>query len=381
MSLIERATELSAIANAPDATYEDAMDAAQAVLVAAEDESANLDGALRVLLAAVRAEDDERAGIGAIVCGALVERGAEASLGTEHIVERFLVVAKTSARYVAACRDYFQDNILSEQAVCEICGPGEEETDIMMPQVRSAVSQEFPAGEAAWIALDLFCRPTVSVLARDPEARRALAKDIEMVNVIGALATHQPGAYFVWALLSMLDDEKLLVFEPTSGAGWEVGIDGVADNFQLHLLLANALIEAGHLDADPPEPEVIEVLNGAGPPMLDDFTMGYWNLYNWTGLSPEGVLPDGYFDQGSQHWIWNEGVPADIRELDGRRLVFLGAAPVIRQWRPARLFEPLPARVTVERSLDEDEVERWLSRVREESAKAREPRDPPHEHA
>lgn len=369
MDLIEAATELSSIANRPGATYEDAMDAAHEVLVRAGEEPDRLDDAVRVLLAAVRAEDDDRAGIGAIVCGALVEKGADATLATEHLVERFVEVTKTSARYVALCKDYFENEILSDDAVCAVCGPGEEEDDIMMPQVREVVSASFPQGEDAWIALDLFCRPTVSVLVRDANARRRLAQDVELVNVIGALAAHQPGAYFVWALLSLLDDAPLTVIVPglddDPAAGWRVRIDGVADNFQLHLLLADALVGGGIVDGEALEPEVVDVVRGTGPPLLDEHVMGYWNMYNWTALSPQRTLPDGYFNQGSQHMIWNEGVPADIATLDGERLMLLGPAPVIRQWRPARLFEPLAASLQIEHTMSPDEVDAWLRRITE----------------
>ncbi len=373
MDLLEAATKLAEIVNHPDATYEDAMDAAGVVLSASDAAPDQANGALRILLGAVCAADEERAGIGAIVCGALVEKGADATLATEHIVERFVEVTKTSARYVAQCRDYFQEHILSPDAVCEICGPGEDETDVMMPKVRAAVSAVFPEGEAAWIALDLFCRPTVSVLARDPAQRRVLAEDVDFVNLVGTLSVHQPGAYFVWALLSMLDDESLIVIDPNLSTGWEVRMDGVADNFQFHLLLADALIGGGLVEGEAPEPHVVDVVSGAGPPLLDEHVMGTWSLYNWTALAPDGTVPDGYFNQGSQHAIWNDGVPADIRPIRGRRVVLLGPSPVIRQWRPARLFAPISAHLEVLRELPAAELEEWTNTIHIESAKARQP--------
>lgn len=377
MDLIEAATELSRVSTAPDGTYEGAMEATQDVLESADRHPDRLDDGLRVLLAAVRAEDDGRAGIGAIVCGAMIERGADPTLATEHIVERFIEVAKTSGRYVARCTEYFEEEILSDDAVCEVCGPGDEAENVMIPEVRSAVSQQFPQGEDAWLALDLFCRPAVSVLARDPETRKKIAQNVELVNLIGALSQHQPGAFFVWALLRLLDDEELIVIDPgvegAQAAGWKVRIDGVADNFQLHLLLAHELQQSGYLDDEPLPDEVVAVITGEGPPVLDEHVMGYWNLYNWTALGPGRTLPDGYFNQGSQHLIWNEGVPADIMLLNDHRVVLLGPAPVIRQWRPARLFEPLPGRLEIVEALDEATLSDWLAKIDAELDAARKP--------
>lgn len=361
MSLLDAATDLVNSCNSDEQTYEDAMECARDVLdVAADASQSELDGAIQILLAAVRALDVERAGIGAIVCGALVERGADATLVSEHLLERFVALVDTCVQYVDRCRDYFNASILSEDA-CDICGPNDDEQDVMMPQVREAVSARFPEGEASWIALDLFCRPAVSVLLRVRTARRQHADDIAFVNAIGSLSMFQSGAYYVWALLSMLDDEPLTIVEPATRQAWELRMNGVTDNGQLHILLADLLITHGLLDGEAPEAAAVDVARGVGPQLLDDYVLGNWNLYNWSALKEDGSLPDGYFDQGVQHLIHNEGVPANIWEANGRRTILLGPAPIIRQWRPARLFGPLEASLTLERTLDADEVSALLA--------------------
>lgn len=369
--LLDAADRLVETAISSSHGYDDVAPIAREVLAAADEGDGDLDAALRVLLEAVRAEDPERAGIAGVVCGALVEKGGEPTIAAEHVVERFMAVSRTASAYVDRCREYFRTEIVGDDA-CEICGPEDDEQDIMMPQVRLAVSETMPKGEEAWIALDLLCHPTVSLLCRAPEVRRQFARDVEAVNRIGALAAHQSGAYFVWALLSLLDDETLVVLDPQSKKGFEVEIDGVGDNFQLHLLLADALFGGGHLDGEGPGEAAARVARGEGPPAVDDYVIGFWNLYNWVGLSPEGELPDGYFDQGTRYWIWNEGVPADIQKFEGQRVVLLGPTPYVRQWQPSRLFDNLEARADVARVMASDEVEDWLQRIQAATAELRE---------
>jgi hypothetical protein len=369
--LLDAADKLVETAIAPSASYEDASEAAREVLETAGEYDEAFDDALRILLEAVRAEDPERAGIAGVVCGALVERGADAEIAAEHVAERYAAVARTASNYLGRCREYFQENILGDDA-CEICGPDDDEQDIMMPDVRLAVSENMPEGEGAWIALDLLSHPTVTMLCRTPDVRRQFGRDTELVNRIGALAAHQSSAYYVWALLSLLDEEPLLVIDPKQRKGFEIEIDGVGDNFQLHLLLADTLYGDGHLEGEAPEEAVASVARGDGPPVIDEYVVGFWNLYNWVGLSPDGELPDGYFDQGTRYWIWNEGVPADIQKLDDTRIVLLGPTPYIRQWQPSRLFPNLRARADVVRVLDDDEVGEWLDRISSRTAELRE---------
>ena len=311
--LLDAATALSDAATAPDGDFETTVNAASAVMSeSAFADADSMNGALRILLAGVRAEDAERAGIAAAVCGGLIEAGADASLATEHLVERFVELVKTSTTYVSRCSRHFEEHILSDEALCEICGPGEDEQDVMMPQVREAVSADFPEGESAWIGLDMFCHPVVSVLIREPELRRRIADDVGFVNAVGALSGLQPNAFFVWALLSLLDDEEVVVLHPETRRGWVVRVNGVADNYQLHMALAEQLINHGHLDGDEVEADVADVVYGHGPPRLDDLFAARWAMYNWTVLARDGSLPTGTYEAGEQHRIKEDSLPADI---------------------------------------------------------------------
>jgi hypothetical protein len=130
-------------------------------------------------------------------------------------------------------------------------------------------------------------------------------------------------------MMQVLDDEPIVVLHPGEGKGFRVRLSGLADNFQLHTLLADALI--GQFPgrwlrgARPARAEVAAARDGAvreGCPGAH----GAFNLWTWRGLKADGTLRDPM--SGSSHWIWNEGVPADIPSFDGERVVLLGPPPV-----------------------------------------------------
>jgi hypothetical protein len=119
----------------------------------------------------------------------------------------------------------------------------------------------------------------------------------------------------------------------------------VADNFQLHTLLADALITQRGLfrRKGPPwgipgkraPPAAVATMRGDGPQSIDRPSTGVWNLYNWTVLDEEGRLSPPAKDD-PKHWIWNEGMPADILPFEGQRIILLGPPAYLRWWNTAR---------------------------------------------
>ena len=114
-------------------------------------------------------------------------------------------------------------------------------------------------------------------------------------------------------------DEEILVLHPETGRGWKVRVRGVSDNFQLHTLLADALIgdpEKGFLPGRRPDPRIVAAARDRPVDPAATLAEGAFNLMNWQALRPDRTLPAG--QDGSAHWIWNEGVPADIEGFEGR---------------------------------------------------------------
>lgn len=137
--------------------------------------------------------------------------------------------------------------------------------------------------------------------------------------------------------MQVLGDEPVLVLHPEEGKGFEVRISGLADDFQLHTLLADALIdppEDGWITGRRPSEAEVEAARGGPIPM-----------------------------DGAAFWVCNEGVPADIPEFDGRRVVLLGRPPYERSWSPGRKFPDMTGDLRVERVLPTVEVRDLLGRV------------------
>jgi hypothetical protein len=207
--------------------------------------------------------------------------------------------------------------------------------------------------------------PVVAALARDREVLQQAQQNKRLLELVTEL-----DITYVGMLLRLLVRETLLVLHPGTAKGFWVLIDGVADNFQLHTLLADSLIaERGFLrrkgpawgiPGKRPSPKVAATMRGDGPPSIETPSMGVWNLYNWTALGEDGRLPES---MDSTHWIWNEGVPADIRPFEGQRVVLLGPPSYPRSWNTARVIPPLKPTVEVQQVLEEREVSNWLRRL------------------
>jgi hypothetical protein len=89
--------------------------------------------------------------------------------------------------------------------------------------------------------------------------------------------------------------------------------------------------------------------------------VGAFNLWNWQGLLPDGSLPTGL--NGKEHWIWNEGVPADVAPFEGQRVVLLGPSPYARTWNAGRFFPAMKGELEVLEILAPAQVQDWLSRI------------------
>jgi hypothetical protein len=88
-------------------------------------------------------------------------------------------------------------------------------------------------------------------------------------------------------------------------------MSGVADNFQLHTLVMDAL------PADRPRlgrhrrrvsASAAAIARGAGPQQSDETIIGSWNLYTYRALR-DGRLPPADDLSAKDSWIWNEGIP------------------------------------------------------------------------
>lgn len=323
----------------------------------------------------------------AITCGSLVERGGDPEIAGPALLERLTRVNETATdcyrRYRALAE---ADAELVEEWRAQATEDADEGADVeeltaaavvaeriashgwqeLAARFGQSVFEAHPASVLGHMCEEFFRLGLIAHLSRSKPLRAAARSRPEplrqTLEADEAAGSHRS---FLATLLQVLDDEPLLVLHAEERRGFEVRISGIADNFQLHTLLAGAVIgspaEGLVTGEKPSERAVAECRDSAVGPGGGDNVTGAFNLWNWSGLRPDGLLPLG--QQGSEHWIWNEGCPAEIVPFEGRRVVLPGSPPYVRYWRAGRQFDGMAGELTVERRLSGAEVSEWLDRL------------------
>lgn len=209
-------------------------------------------------------------------------------------------------------------------------------------RARSPWASGFDAA-VGWWTLPQWEMAAVAML-NHPGVRRAVSFRGEALRLLGAVerASGTELKSLAYALL-VLDDEPLVALHRASGTGYLLRLSGIGDNFQLHTLLADALIGGGHVEGHAPSSQEAAVCRET-PGQVD--TVGSFDL----------VAPDGEI-------IWNEGAPADIPVVDGVRLLVLDEPSYRRSWPAGRFFPGMRGDALLERPLDPEETERWYAHV------------------
>jgi hypothetical protein len=156
-------------------------------------------------------------------------------------------------------------------------------------------------------------------------------------------------------LFSVLFNDPVLVVEVTQKKAFIGTINGIADNFQLQLLLMSIPELGDTIDAG-----LTAVVNGTGPQDGEASVAGKWDMCNWPVLSASHK-ESGNSD--SDHWIWSEGSPEDIELLEGRRVILLKEPSYQRGLYVQRSFSTLPASIHIEKWLSEEEFNQWLEKM------------------
>lgn len=266
----------------------------------------------------------------AVLSGACVERGADplacAPAVFASALDAFDQAAVFCERWAAAGRG----------ALPAHEGEGLEEADFEQIGFEPVM---------AWQALPRFEMACVAML-NSPQVRREVPGREALATAVTRVAelSGEPFKCLAYAL-AVLDDEPLIVLDRAGGAGFALRASGIGDNFQLHTLLADALIGRGLVTGQAPSAEAVACCRDQ-PGMVP--TTGSFNL----------VGADG-------QWIWNEGTPADIPVVDGVRLVVLDPPAYRRNWPAGRFFPGMTGELVYERTLTPEESSALLARVAE----------------
>jgi hypothetical protein len=282
----------------------------------------------------------------AVLCGALVEMGADPSPVIGPLLERLPSLLSGAATLVDAC--------LHENAK-----PGSKSFE----EIRNGKAALLPGPSAAWEALIQYWCFAIAVFSVSPEARASASN---LRSAAAKIAPYHPGGGWIELMLSVLHDAPIAVIEPQTRIGMLGRVSGVADNFQLNVLVMDGFPAAEGRPRRVSD-RVVDVASGRGPQQISETVKGCWNLYNWRAIRPGLMLPDPKDPESNTTWIWNEGKPEQIPVLDGRRVILLGPPSYLRGWAARRTFAHLPAVLERERILTADEVDRWLQLMLRES--------------
>ncbi|GAA3964704.1 hypothetical protein GCM10023085_54060 [Actinomadura viridis] len=253
----------------------------------------------------------------AIMAGAWVENGATTFGVEQPLLDRTIEVADSGVAFADAWRAATGNDPPSPSGG----QPSQEIVDTLAPRLQDPVGAMM-----AWFSMERFALGANTMLSKSPELRAGVGDRERKVSVTRRMAEHCEQMGWVAKLLRVLDNERLLVLDRRTRQGWTVTIGGIGDNFQLHTLLAGALLgRPGGLPGTPPTPEIIACFLDADTPPGRPVISSPWNLVDAHG-----------------EWIYNEGVPADVPAVNGTRVIVLDPPSYERHF-PAGRHHPMMA--------------------------------------
>ncbi|TDD68683.1 hypothetical protein E1293_36700 [Actinomadura darangshiensis] len=277
----------------------------------------------------------------AVVTGACVEQGADPAPAGAAVVDRIVDVAAAAMAFADAWEQSAGGRPLPSMQ-------DEQPSQQIFDTVSTALGDSAVTAMMSWFALPQFAMAGCTVLQMAPSVRAGIEDRDFHAFAAGKAAQHLGQMDHYQALLRVLDGERLLVLDRASRHGWTVTIGGIGDNFQLHMLLAGALIgRPGGLTGDRPAPEIIAAFLDADAPPGPPVVSSPWNLVDAHG-----------------EWIWNEGVPADVPVVNGTRVVVIDPPSYERTFPAGRRFPLMPATLRVEGMHLPEDLDAWWPHIK-----------------
>jgi hypothetical protein len=323
-------------------------------------------------------------GLVALNCGSLVERGGDPGIAGPALLDKLPRILDTASAFYDRCWQIALEDTawLDELRQQYPSDDGKERAneDVLEEHIANdgwnelagrfgpVMFQDSPESVLGHMSEDFFRLGLIAHLSRSKPLRARARERPELLEKTQNCDAAACGfGSFLHTMLRVLDDEPLIVLHVDQRKGFRIRIGGIADNFQLHTLLAGTLIGSpakGLLKGEAPSPKAVAQCRDKNPGAAGgENVTGAFNLWNWTGLQPEITLPKGQTAPAADHWIWNEGCPADIRPFEGQRTVLLGPPPYTRHWRAGRQFSGMVGELSLEANLSTQEVDDWLARL------------------
>lgn len=276
-----------------------------------------------------------------VVAGALVEMGTDPGPAGVEILHRLRTMGKGAIVFVRAWERTGGGPPPDPDAV----------TADAEARVAADLGPDAPAATMCWWTIRRHGLAARTMLG-EPGVRAHIRRDpsthAELVAIANQLSDQLDEFDEVRALLRMAETSSALVMDRASGRAFRVRFDGISDNFQLHTLLADALIgpHGQGLPGDAPDPRWTASFRDGPVDPAAQTVWGWWNL----------VAHDGA-------WVWNEGVPAEIPTIDGEHVLVLDDQPYPRSWNAGRRLPHVRAWLEVDSELDAEEATLWWKRV------------------
>ncbi|CAL9498365.1 hypothetical protein SUDANB121_03401 [Nocardiopsis dassonvillei] len=295
-------------------------------------------------LAPVLSDCESAAGIAAdlaVLAGALVEAGAPAGQVGLEVLRQLGSYGQAAVAFMHA---WDKTGGGAPPHPGEV-GEAEEQ------RVEEVLGENAPLATVGWWTCLRYGLAAKAMLG-DAGVRAAVRADSGALEglsqIVHALSTRLPEFTEVGELLRMAEADTVLVLDRASWRGFRIRFDGIGDNFQLHTLLADALIgkEGRRLPGSRPDPRWTAACLAGAPDPLADVVRGEWDLVGGDGT-----------------WVGNEACPADIPFVDGERVLVLEPQSLAHSWRAGRRHPHIPGSVTVVEELHPDEAASWWSRM------------------
>jgi hypothetical protein len=314
-----------------------------------------LDEAFRQMAEVASAAPLPAAGLASLLCGVFVENGGSIQIGAPAVIAAGRRAFQTAARQLRATHTAWR---AAEEK------KGGQLSQNEAQAVADRTNQGFTAEERGTVAkLPFFADPLCAIMERSKEVRKTVRRDEAFCEDMWAFRDNgNETPALLSKLLLVRDDATLLALHLGLRRGYFVRIAGISHNFQLHTLLADALIgdpAAGLLPGPRPDPGAVAMARDKpfdrnAPPATASFHLQTWHA----------IRPDGSHDAGAtSHVLWHEGTPADIPTVEGMPVVVLSAVTLPRSWRAPRDWTEMVGEVEVETKLDPEQVDEIIGKI------------------
>ncbi len=215
------------------------------------------------------------------------------------------------------------------------------------------VARRRPDLAAAWAELHDLVDDAYLLAAADVKVRHAARAVPELVRRLRSIASMHTRCRHLSGLLSVVDDEAVVVLMPQEFRGWRFAVRGLADLGQFHLLFADHLPESG-LDARFADACRYEPVD----PDCSTATAKY-QFYAPAALGSDGSLPAGF--AGNEHWQWEHQSFGTMPRVNGERVLLAGPPPYPRQWLVGRRYAAVAGEMELLEVMSESTVRERLS--------------------